>query len=1045
MLLAVAVPLLLATALPAELQVRRYGSAEALASTELRGVLQDKTGFLWLATHQGLLRFDGQDFLAFRHDASDPTSLADDEVRTLLEDSRGRMWVGTAEGLALFDREHRRFVNTVDGDAGVHQPQGVNALFESASGTVWFGSRDEGVCRVEALGVYRCVKPASPHVMAIAEGREGALWLGTEAGVERFDPRTGRADVVPLTSEADAQLSVNALLRDPDGTLWVGTYGDGLFQLDPDGHVTRHFLPDPADPASLSAKGVKALLRDREGVLWVATWSGGLSLFDPASGRFARYRHDPDDPRSLSDDRVVGLFEDTLGQVWISTYAGLDVHDPRSRAFVRLRHQQGVSNSLAEDKVQSVLEDHAGALWVGTFGRGVTRYEPGTGSFTTFHHEPADPGSLANNGVWALHEDAQGRLWLGTSRGLHRFEPQSGHFIRYQQSAGDSAPFSSNNILSITSDHEGVLWLGTWETGLDRFDPTTGAVRNFPPRPADPTALPGSGIWSVRVDAKDRLWVATNAGLARLDHGSDAFVRFSHDATPGSLSNDDVRVIAEDAEGRLWVGTGAGLDRFVEETATFEHALEGLDVQSLLEGAPGELWLGSSHGLLRFEVATGHLQTFDEADGLPPGGFVVGAATRSRAGRLFFGSAHGVTAFDPAQVHENTRVPEVVMTGFQLLNRAVKVGQSPVLPSDIAFTREVVLGPRDYSFAFEFAALNLRQPEKNRTRYRLEGLDPDWVTSDPRYRRVTYTGLAPGHYVFHVQGSNDDGYWNERGTSVRVTIEPWWWESWWARALAVALVLLGLALFVRWKDVSLRRRNEALAALVAARTAELEAINRRLEDASLTDPLTRLRNRRFVVQHLEPDVAKVMRDWRDPARRAAANLTFIVIDIDFFKRINDEHGHHGGDLVLTTVAAALKQTCRESDFVSRWGGEEFLVVERFSSRAAAFASAERIRQAIGGRPIALPGGKVLNVTASVGVACFPFLPERPDALSWEQVVGIADRGLYAAKHGGRNATVCLEATSSTVVTQLLAGPHAPLEALAAEGRLIVRATPAGGG
>jgi len=1024
---------------PDQLRFRRYGAEQGLKSLSVRCLTQDRLGFLWLGTFSGLIRFDGEHFVTFTHDPEVTSSLSDDAVKVILEDSQGRFWVGTSDGgLNLFDRVTRTFTayRADPKDPKALGDDSVTSLLERSNGELWVGTGDGGLCVLNEDGAgFECFRHedqdpssiSSNSVSGVAEASSGKLWVSTfDAGLNLFDPDRRTFTHFRNDAEDDRSLGsdrLNCILSDSEDEIWLGTYGHGLLRLDRNGEMIRHYQADPADHRSIQSRGVKALLEDNTGLIWVATWGGGIAIFDREADRFFRHPSNPDDRWSVSDDRVLQLLEDNLGQMWVGTINGLNVHDPRSRLFSGLRHEPGNADSLVEDNVQSVLEDSQGRIWIGTYSEGISRWDPETGDFLNFSHVPGDETSLANNGIWALEEDQKGHIWVGTSRGLHRYDPEIEGFVRYQKNQQDPAPFSGNNILSVLSDNDGMLWLGTWNQGLNLFDPETGTCEHFLPEPDNPKALPPGGIWSLLEDDHGRIWVATGSGgLARFDRKTREFQRFVHDPTnPRSISDDNVRTLFEDSKGRFWIGTGSGLDLWDEKAGSFRRinlSPEPSSVAGIAEEKTGTLWLATTQGLARFEVWSRKHIWYDEADGLQGDQFTTGAAYRGKTGTLYFGGPGGLTFFNPITVGENNEVPPVVLTDFLLLNRPVPVGEGSPLTRDIVFTDHIVLDHTDYSFSFEFAALNLRQPEKNHYSHILEGIDPDWVLTDPVYRRITYTGIRPGTYTFRVKASNDDGYWNEEGARVTVEVLPPWWQTTWFRVVAVSILLLAAYSIFRWRTVALNHRNQLLAGLVAERTAQLEQSNQKLEEAALADPLTGLRNRRFLAQHIDGDIDKILRDAVH-STGSESDFIFLLIDIDHFKAVNDRYGHDAGDRVLKQFATTLEEVCRSSDFILRWGGEEFLVVARFTHRGTAFETAERIRTTIAAKVFDLGEGRSLRMSCSIGVASFPFVVNKSDALSWEQVVSIADQGLYAAKVSGRNTTVCVDATDTTDLDRLI--------------------------
>ena len=353
----------------------------------------------------------------------------------------------------------------------------------------------------------------------------------------------------------------------------------------------------------------------------------------------------------------------------------------------------------------------------------------------------------------------------------------------------------------------------------------------------------------------------------------------------------------------------------------------------------------------------------------------------------------------------------------------VKVGGRD-MPLDPSGGPALTVPANGNSLAVEFSSTDFSAPERNRYAYKLDGYDADWVGTDAAHRLASYANLPPGEYRLLLRASNRDGQWGERELALPVRVLPAWHQTWWARAgVVVALVLLLLAA-VRLRTRMLRDRQRELELKVRQRTAELESLHRTLEEksaqlqlSSVTDPLTGLHNRRFLTDHIDHDLAASLRRSQETRAAGGAPLdtdsVFLLMDIDGFKRINDRHGHASGDAVLVQFGERLRSVLRESDYLVRWGGEEFLAVARDTDRARADELAERVRAVIANTPFALEDGGQLDVTCSVGFACVPFERERPQARTWQQVVNLADLGLYAAKQAGRNAWVGVHTASGS--------------------------------
>jgi diguanylate cyclase (GGDEF)-like protein len=1033
---------------------------QGLSQTTVLSVFQDSRGLMWFGTEDGLNRYDGLTLTTYKYDPADQGSLPDSMVWAVAEDRQGDLWVGTeGGGVARWHYKTNRFERVPLSSPGAPLAGRVRALVVAADGTIWVGTKG--------------------------------------AGLARLDPGTGRVQSYrnePANPESLSHDGVYALAMDASGALWVGTDG-GLNRLDPATGKFRRFLHDPARPDSLGNDQIRALLVDREQRLWIATY-GGLSRLEPGTQSFRRYRNDAADPTSLSHDRVRTILEDSSGRMWIGTDGGLDLMDRSQARFRHYRHDATDPRSLRDNTVMSLYQDRGGVLWVGTRAAGVHKWSPATWAFGHHTQAASDPDGLKDRTVTAFTEDRTGRIWIGSFGGLHTMDRLTGQVRAY--TAPPSARLSKR-VMAVTTDPEGSLWVGTMDAGLSHLDPTTGTLRSYRNDPRNPRSLPTDAVMALMVDRVGDLWVGTHsAGLARLDAASGSFTRYQHvpeDAR--SLAANIVTTLTQDADGALWVGTdGGGLDRLDRATGVFTHfrhdpadprslgsntvysvyldpsgrlwvgtrgaglavlqsrsgptaefrhftQRDGLAndvIYGILPDGDGNLWLSTNNGLSRFDPRTEKFKNYDVSDGLQSNEYNFGAHYASVGGELFFGGVNGFNAFHPRRLLANTHVPPVVLTSFLKSNRPVETDR-PLWQLD-----GVDLGYRDGVATFEFAALDYAAPRRNRYSYKLEGFDPEW-TDLGHLRRLTYTNLPPGSYVLRVRGANNDGLWNDKGLSLPVRVEAPPWRRWWAYLaylLAIGSALVG---FVRVQQAKVEREAEYSRRLeeevqkrtleLAARNTDLEEVNRKLAEASLTDSLTGLRNRRFLFEHVSKDADLVRRRYialkqGDEAR--TFDLSFVMIDLDCFKAINDTCGHAAGDQVLLGVRSVLEKSCRSSDVLIRWGGDEFLLVGRDNDPDQVGALAERIRSEIEATTFEIGEGQVARTTCSVGYACYPFLRNEPDLYGWEDMLGLADAALYAAK-GRRNAWVGFLSTQQPPSTDLNRGGRIDPERLLEEGSL----------
>jgi diguanylate cyclase (GGDEF)-like protein len=1012
----------------------RFERVTGLSQSAVNCIYQDRHGFMWFGTEDGLNRFDGYSFSVLRRDPADAKSLSHNFVWAVQEDADGGLWVGTEGGL------NRRAPGTTAFTRFRHDPRDpatvgsdfVWALLRDRSGVLWVGTKGGGLSRYDAatrsFARYRH-DPARgdslPHddVRALLESRSGAIWVGTlGGGLARLDPASGRFVRYRHQAGDDASLpddEVRSLHEDSEGRLWVGTMKGGLARLVPQSGRFVRYAHDPAHPG-LGKGMIRAIGEDSRHTLWVAT-DEGLDQWRPETQSFIAFRHDAVRPFSLSDDSISAIYSDRGGVLWIGTKtAGLNRWNPSSGVFTSYSPDPAVTQTLSSRVITSLAEGPDGVLWIGTFGGGLDRLDRQSGRYTVFRAD-GGAGSLGDDRVMSLLVDRAGSLWAGTlAAGLHRRAPGGAGFERFRHDPADPGSLASDGVMCLLEARDGVVWAGTYGGGLHRFDAAHRSFSRFAHDPKQADSLASDVVTALAEEADGTLWVGTRGGgLDSLDPRGGKARHFRHEEKdPASLATDAVYGLLLDASGTLWVGTeGGGLDRWDAAErkagrAAFRHYTEsqGLPnnvVYGVLADERGFVWASTNRGIFRLDPRDGSLRTYDTSHGLPGDEFNYGAAYRSARGEMFFGGTNGFVSFFPGLLRSNPHVPPVVLTAVSKLNRPVS------FPQPLSEVDAVEIGWRDHFFSFEFAALDFTAPEKNRYAYRLEGFDRDWIDSGS-IRRATYTNVAPGSYTFRVRAANDDGVWNDRGLALRVRVVPPPWRTPWAYAGYALVVAAALYAWVRGQRRRLEREAEYSRRLereVQQRTAELaesnrelQEANRRFEAASLTDSLTGLHNRRYLLTEIESDLALAARQ-RVAEPGLASSYLFLMVDLDGFKQLNDAHGHRAGDEALRQITALLCAVCRRSDVVIRWGGDEFLVIGRQTERRGGDVLAGRIGAAIAGHVFEIEGIPPQRLSCSIGFALHPFVEQAPASLSWEQVLIVADRALYAAKASGRNAWV----------------------------------------
>src|SRR3989449_36473 len=802
-----------------------------LPQNTVHSIAQAKDGYVWIATEEGLARFDGIRFTVF--DKQNTPELKTNDIRVLLEDRQGALWIGTTDGLVrLMDAKFTAFT-TRDG-----LPSNViDALCEGYDDSLWVATA-AGIARFGDNAFTARSEFPGNGVRALFADREGALWIGSSEGLARY--KNG-AVAKYTVQDGLANNSVVSIDQDQDGRLWIGT-ANGLSQLEGDRFLT-YITGD-----GLPSNRIISLAVDREGSVWIGT-GGGLSRF--ANNHFSNFRIGV----GLANEIILSIFQDREGSLWIGTEsAGLSLL--KDKKFTTYTVREG----LGSDLVKSIYEDRRGNIWIGTNGGGLNLLKDG--KLTTY--TTAD--GLSSNVVLALFGDGDDNLWVGTPDGLNRF--RDGKFKTFTSADGLANDF----VRSIYADHSGNLWIGT-RGGLTRlrggrFDIYTTA-----------DGLPNDFVGTIYEDAQGNIWIGTLGGLSKLR--DEKFTTYN---TRDGLSSEVVISLHEDADGALWIGTsGGGLNRLKQGKFTVYTTRNGLPddvVYSILEDRRNSLWLSSNKGIFRVNKkelddfangTTGSIGPvlYGPADGMitrecSGGGHP--AAWRSTDGKLWFSTIKGVAMIDPEKIKLNDQPPPVAIEEIRVDDESIRPAQT------------IELGPGKSRLDFYYTALSFVASEKVSFKYKLEGLDSDWVDGGTR-RVAYYTNLRPGRYKFRVIASNNDGLWSPTGAAFDLYLKPHFYQTYWFYSLCT----LVLAILV-WQlyRLRLRRVESQFAAVLAERNRiareihdnlaqEMLGISVQLEVVARTMPAsaelakTHLDRVRILVRHGIAEARRYVWDLRSQA------------------------------------------------------------------------------------------------------------------------------------------------------------------------------------
>lgn len=832
------------------IQFDRISIEHGLSQSTIRCIIKDSKGFIWIGTSDGLNKYDGYGFTTYKPDVNDPNSIVNNYIICLYEDRNGAIWIGTSEGLSVFDHTTEKF-------------KSYKSFINNSN------------------------EEYNHSVRVIKEDDAGNLWLGTDLGIIIFDKKNEK--FTSITSDAkhpDKKFTyIRDILIDNEDKIWFISEGNGLFCYNPIKKIFTYFNQQPNNPFNISNNNLLCITKSRQDLFWIGS-SEGLFKFNPLEGEAKLYSTTQGDEFRLSGDNIKDITEDDLGNLWI-TAKGIDIVNLATKTITNYRNVPSDDKSLSHNNVNTIYRDPDGIIWVGTFG-GVNKYDRAKRKFKHFPPDPSNPNSLSHKYVWTFYIDKDGYLWIGTDRGIDRYDKHTGIFTNYRNIPEDNTSISHNRVWNICGGRGDIIWLGT-RNGLCKFNTKTGKCKRFFHNENDPATIGGNDIRDLHMDKEDVLWIglfgqgldalntkteeikhykrdendetsinqsqvwvihedtegyiwtgAFEGGLNRFDRETEEFIAYTHDDNdPESIIYDNLMSIYEDSKGRLWIGTwGKGLDYFDSENNKFIHFTErdGLQnnvIYDILEDNEGNLWLSTNNGLSKFNPDKKTFRNYTEEDGLQSNEFNGGAAYKAPDGQMFFGGIYGFNTFYPSDVKDNPVIPPIVITGFHILNNEIPIGAlddgRTILSKSITETDEIVLTHVDYVFSFEFAALHYSSSKNVRYAYMIEGFEDKWNYTTEERRFASYTNLDAGQYVFRVKGTNGDGVWNENGTSIKITILPPYWETWWFRTIVI-LLILGIIYFVyRSRIEQVKRQKRELERQVKERTEEIRQKNAALE------------------------------------------------------------------------------------------------------------------------------------------------------------------------------------------------------------------------
>ncbi|GAB4344975.1 MAG: sensor histidine kinase [Flammeovirgaceae bacterium] len=833
------------------LSFKHLSIQHGLSEATVNCIIQDKMGFLWIGTDDGLNRFDGYNFVVYRTSESE-NGISNKAITSLLEDSKGFIWIGTHKGLNRLDPRTGKitqFYHNPSISSSIPNDY-IVVLMEDERGTIWIGT-DGGLCRYHGNDIFERYLASMTNPDALENSSIASLfldsqkrfWVGTwGGGIHLMNRETGIFRRFPHKNPQipHATIGSNVIsIVEHKGKIWVGTRDGGMDVIDAQKGSVQKYFHQQENPNSLSDNRVIQIFPENDTCFWIATHRGGLNRFNPLKGIFEHFKHDDIDPYSLSSDDVQCIFKDKNQIIYIGTRnGGINIIDEKAKKFTTYQPIRNKPYGLQGNMVWAIYEDSEGEWWIGT-NRGLNRLNRYTGECKLYENQPNNPFSLSNNSVNAIIEDSLGRIWVGTwDGGLSIFNKKSEKFERFNTSNNSS--IKSNKIKVLFKDSKGKIWIGFYEGGLGWFDDKNKKFFHYKHNINDVHSISNDIVWGIKEDKKGNLWIATDRGLNKFDQNTGKFQNFLHiPQNTKTISDNTVWAIHIAKNGHLWASTRDGLNRFIEENGTFvrytdTYGFKSDNIFGILEDQQGRLWLSTSKGIAKFTPPTDkekpEIKNYDFNDGLQSNQFNIGSYFQNSKGEMFFGGIHGFNVFFPDSIKDNDFIPPVVFTDFQIFNKTVPIAtpDSP-LKEAIEFTHSIQLSYQQSVISFSFSALSYRFPEKNEYAYKMEGFDKEWNYIGNK-RTATYTNLDPGNYTFRVKAANNDGVWNEEGNFIHLEIIPPFWHTWWFRTLIIIILFILILSIYTWRVSEIKRQKRLLEVQVWRRTEELRAEKQMVEN-----------------------------------------------------------------------------------------------------------------------------------------------------------------------------------------------------------------------
>lgn len=951
---------------------QEIGRKDGLQNLSTSNILQDKNGYIWIGTQGGLYKYSGNQMISYRNNPFETDGLIHNLIQTMYYDETTHaIWLGTYQGISRLDIASNTFTNyTVDNNGLSNNV--VTAICKDQSGDFWFGTMD-GLNRLNHETDKIITYPVNGDVVrSLLFDSQNRILVGTYEGLYYFDAARDRLVKVNMAYPSSYVMVIREFTK---GTLTLGMWDGGVLDVDMDFNVKKSY--------TYADNRVYTLCKTKDGTLWTGTWGGGLfAERDDVIYAFPGEGKNGD----INHGVVYALFEDTIGNLWVGTNGGGAYRtNPNEGNYLLFYNKDEDPNSLDTGKMNTIYRDSKGRLWIAIYNKGLNRYEPEQDIMIKYNTKQETYHILPDDQVMDFIEIGE-KMYVATGVGVCEYDEVSDSFILTDIMPEEMITYA------LELDDDGELWVGTYLDGVYHFDEHMKLLHHFNLNNIE-YPLSDDLIYDILTDHQGRIWIATNNGLNLYDKDKNQLKSyFKENGNYDALASNNIRRLFEDSKGVMWIGMyGGGIAKYIEESDSFVGYTEAdglLDnsVISIHESKNGIIWVATHGGISLLDSVDNTISNITSSAIIENENYTGDGWTDSD-GSIFLGGINGISRFPSEYISKSDNLPQLYITDILEYNTSIDDSIEIFNDKTYAFNYD------ENYISFEFESLNFNNKGGIHYYYKLSNVDSDWVSSKHR-NFASYSNLKPGKYKFMVKAKAFNGMYIDP-VSVTFTIANPWYKTIYAYMGYLTLMSLLIYTLIKFRESHLiAERNSELAIL----NSKLEEAVEELEHVSIKDPLTGIYNRRYL--------DTVLHDHLELAKRGNNYLSFMMVDIDDFKMINDKYGHVAGDNFLLSFATVLKnQLLRSTDFVARYGGDEFAIVLYDTDPSGTSILADRILSEV--RSTQMLEGVAFNGThTSVSIGVYSAKPT--NEMTMKDFITKADDALYEAKSSGKNRVIINE-------------------------------------